>query len=254
MRERTVEALASERKSFGKASGGGDGARGEVERIKAELAKRTTELEQLKRQSSAHERELSEKVARLERENAELGSREAAPSAQAPHVPQEEFDALREQKTALEARVKELESTCEEQKKELSFQYSMGGKLDDTSSSSSTASTAPAGVAGAPGLNRPARRGRGRGVRPPARASPAERPEEVASDDKADSEAQATAARFTAAELQDKDNLPEGVDASALDEFLIDSEYERLFKMSKDDYMKLPKWKRSMKKKSAGLL
>jgi villin 1/advillin len=54
------------------------------------------------------------------------------------------------------------------------------------------------------------------------------------------------------AELQNK-TTPEGVDASKKEEYLIDSEFEAVFKMKKADFAKLPKWKKDGLKKTANL-
>jgi len=50
-----------------------------------------------------------------------------------------------------------------------------------------------------------------------------------------------------------KKPLPAGVDAGVLERFLQDSDFQKAFSMSRDEFEKLPAWKKVQKKKSAGL-
>jgi len=47
--------------------------------------------------------------------------------------------------------------------------------------------------------------------------------------------------------------LPTTVDAGVLENYLMDSEFQKAFKMSKDAFMALPAWKRNDAKKKSGL-
>ncbi|KAJ6239296.1 villin [Anaeramoeba flamelloides] len=48
-------------------------------------------------------------------------------------------------------------------------------------------------------------------------------------------------------------NYPKNVDKKNLQDFLLDDEFEKLFKMSRNDFNKLPNWKKLQKKKQIGL-
>jgi len=46
---------------------------------------------------------------------------------------------------------------------------------------------------------------------------------------------------------------PEDVDPKRREEYLDAGDFEQVFEMSYDDFMKMPKWKRDVKKKKMGL-
>lgn len=61
--------------------------------------------------------------------------------------------------------------------------------------------------------------------------------------------------KHTASALQKKDpkDLPSGVDPSRKEDFLLDNEFEQLFKMKREEYVKLPAWKKENLKKTTGM-
>jgi hypothetical protein len=49
------------------------------------------------------------------------------------------------------------------------------------------------------------------------------------------------------------DNLPEGVDRQHLETYLSDEEFEKVFKMKRDEFNKLPEWRRLVLKENVYL-
>jgi hypothetical protein len=58
--------------------------------------------------------------------------------------------------------------------------------------------------------------------------------------------------KYPLAEMQKKDS-PEGVDASRKEDYISDADFESVFKMKRDAFAALPKWKKDNLKKSAQL-
>jgi len=49
------------------------------------------------------------------------------------------------------------------------------------------------------------------------------------------------------------DPLPKGVDRTQLENYLTDEEFKQVFKMSREEYLNIPKWKHAQLKKDVGL-
>ena len=79
-------------------------------------------------------------------------------------------------------------------------------------------------------------------------AADAKAADEAAAREKADA---AAATSFSLEELQS--SIPDGVDAANKEMYLSDADFEELFGMSKDEWGKVPKWKRTNKKKTLKL-
>lgn len=59
--------------------------------------------------------------------------------------------------------------------------------------------------------------------------------------------------KYTVAQLKDKDNLPEGVDARFLERYLLESEFPQAFGVTFEEFQALPNWKRTELKKQSVL-
>lgn len=59
--------------------------------------------------------------------------------------------------------------------------------------------------------------------------------------------------KFPYSELMNNDALPETVDKTAKEMYLADEEFQEVFKMAREDFVQLPKWKQNGLKKKAKL-
>ncbi|XP_074660460.1 uncharacterized protein LOC141912918 isoform X2 [Tubulanus polymorphus] len=59
--------------------------------------------------------------------------------------------------------------------------------------------------------------------------------------------------RYSLSELQDPNELPEGVDPGKLESYLHDEEFEDLFGMTRSEFYELPTWKQTKLKKETGM-
>jgi villin 1/advillin len=95
-------------------------------------------------------------------------------------------------------------------------------------------------------------------VRAAAKEDPAEAKLRAAKGASGPSDVRAAAAVYSSgakysAEALKKKEVPEGVDSSRKEDYLEDKEFEAIFKMKRDEFAKLPAWKKDNAKKSAGL-